>query len=184
MSMRKAQVENGIVINVIEVDPNQIPDFCADWPEADQAGPGWTFDGDTFAAPSAPPITATEATAAVLLAIAMVEEALTAGVPLSEKLSWSAKESAARNLLAGTSAPKDMELLAGETTITGETVEDLARSVVARADQYRFAVSRLAGIRRAATASIASARSAADLEQAVALAQAQCGAIIEAANGV
>lgn len=130
------------------------------------------------------PATTTEATAAVLLAIAMVEEALTAGVPLSEKLSWSAKESAARNLLAGTSAPKDMELLAGEATITGETVEDLALSVVARADQYRFAVSRLAGIRRAATASIAAAKGTADLEQAVALAQAQCGAIIEAANGV
>jgi hypothetical protein len=32
--MNKAEIKNGIVANVILVDPNNIPDFCASWPEA------------------------------------------------------------------------------------------------------------------------------------------------------
>ena len=32
--MNKAEIKNGIVTNVIVVDPANIPDFCADWPEA------------------------------------------------------------------------------------------------------------------------------------------------------
>lgn len=32
--MNKAQIKNGIVANIIVVDPNNIPDWCSDWPEA------------------------------------------------------------------------------------------------------------------------------------------------------
>ena len=32
--MHLADIKNGIVTNIIVVDPNNIPDFCADWPEA------------------------------------------------------------------------------------------------------------------------------------------------------
>jgi hypothetical protein len=32
--MQKADVQNGVVVNVIEVDPNNIPDWCVDWPIA------------------------------------------------------------------------------------------------------------------------------------------------------
>jgi hypothetical protein len=32
--MNLAEIKNGIVANVILVDPNNIPDFCASWPEA------------------------------------------------------------------------------------------------------------------------------------------------------
>ncbi len=39
--MRLAQIENGIVVNVIEVDAESIPDWAAGWPEAAGAGPGW-----------------------------------------------------------------------------------------------------------------------------------------------
>jgi hypothetical protein len=31
--MNKAEIKNGIVTNMILVDPNNIPDFCASWPE-------------------------------------------------------------------------------------------------------------------------------------------------------
>ena len=31
--MNKAEIKNGIVTNVILVDPANIPDWCADWPE-------------------------------------------------------------------------------------------------------------------------------------------------------
>ena len=32
--MNKAEIKDGIVTNVIAVDPANIPDWCADWPEA------------------------------------------------------------------------------------------------------------------------------------------------------
>lgn len=32
--MNKAEIKNGIVTNIIVVDTNNIPDWCADWPEA------------------------------------------------------------------------------------------------------------------------------------------------------
>ena len=32
--MNIVEIKDGIVVNVILVDPNNIPDFCADWPEA------------------------------------------------------------------------------------------------------------------------------------------------------
>jgi hypothetical protein len=35
--MNKAQIKNGIVTNIIVVDPNSLPDWCKDWPEATEA---------------------------------------------------------------------------------------------------------------------------------------------------
>ena len=32
--MIKAKIENGIVVNIIVVDLNNIPEWCADWPTA------------------------------------------------------------------------------------------------------------------------------------------------------
>ena len=32
--MNLVEIKNGIVTNVIVVDPNNIPDWCASWPEA------------------------------------------------------------------------------------------------------------------------------------------------------
>lgn len=52
--MRLAQVENGIVVNVIEIEPENKPDWAASWSEAGNAGPGWTFDGEMFLPPAEP----------------------------------------------------------------------------------------------------------------------------------
>jgi hypothetical protein len=57
IDMKKAEISNGIVVNVILVDPQNVPDWCADWPETDEAGPGWLYDGSTFSPP--PPVTPT-----------------------------------------------------------------------------------------------------------------------------
>jgi hypothetical protein len=54
IDMKKAEISNGIVVNVILVDPQNIPDWCADWPETEEAGPGWLYDGSTFSPP--PPV--------------------------------------------------------------------------------------------------------------------------------
>jgi len=56
--MRIAQVENGVVVNVIEVSPNDWPDFATGWPQAGDAGPGWVVDGAGFKPP--PPPTSAE----------------------------------------------------------------------------------------------------------------------------
>jgi hypothetical protein len=65
--MRKAQIENGVVVNVIEVDPADIPDWCADWPECESAGPGWLFADGEFSPPlvEAAPLTVDDYRAAI-----------------------------------------------------------------------------------------------------------------------
>lgn len=62
--MRLAQIEGGLVVNVIEVDPSAIPDWAADWPEAAEAGPGWLWDGEGFELPPEPEADPAEALAA------------------------------------------------------------------------------------------------------------------------
>jgi hypothetical protein len=57
IDMRKAEISNGIVVNVILVDPQNVPDWCASWPETEEAGPGWLYDGSTFSPP--PPVVPT-----------------------------------------------------------------------------------------------------------------------------
>lgn len=38
--MRLAQIESGVVINVIIAAADNIPDWCAGWPECPDGGPG------------------------------------------------------------------------------------------------------------------------------------------------
>lgn len=52
--MRLAQIENGIVINVIEA--NERPDWAVDWPEAGEAAPGWSFADGAFSPPPPDPV--------------------------------------------------------------------------------------------------------------------------------
>ncbi|CAB4138893.1 hypothetical protein UFOVP343_23 [uncultured Caudovirales phage] len=57
MNMNKAEIIDGKVVNVIVVDPDNIPDWCASWPETDQAGPGWLYQDGQFLPP--PPVVPT-----------------------------------------------------------------------------------------------------------------------------
>ena len=50
--MRKVLVENGVVTNIIVVDPKDVPDWCADWPEATgDAQIGGTYVNGVFSLP-------------------------------------------------------------------------------------------------------------------------------------
>lgn len=51
--MKKAVVEGGVIVNVIEVaDSVELqPDWARDLPDAGESGPGWIMDGDGFAPP-------------------------------------------------------------------------------------------------------------------------------------
>lgn len=54
--MQKAQIENGVVVNLIMVDSNAVPDWCADWPVAsDEVGIGWSYADGVFTSPPEPP---------------------------------------------------------------------------------------------------------------------------------
>lgn len=54
---RRAQIENGVVVNVAEVAVGAVPDHMADWPLTETAGPGWLYDGTAFSPPPPPPVT-------------------------------------------------------------------------------------------------------------------------------
>lgn len=54
--MRLAKIENGVVVNIAEADPENVPDFMEGWPSAPAGvGKGWLYDGETFSAPEAEP---------------------------------------------------------------------------------------------------------------------------------
>lgn len=57
IDMKKAEIIDGKVVNVIVVDPDNIPDWCASWPDADEAGPGWLYQYGQFLPP--PPVAPT-----------------------------------------------------------------------------------------------------------------------------
>ena len=47
--MNKAQIEDGVVVNLIVVDPNNIPDWCSDWPIATASAEiGGTYANGVF----------------------------------------------------------------------------------------------------------------------------------------
>ncbi len=55
--MVKAEIKDGIVVNVILVDPDNIPDWCVDWPTITDGGIGWSWDGLNFISPVEPELT-------------------------------------------------------------------------------------------------------------------------------
>ena len=90
--MKAHQIQNGVVINTIEVDSL---DFLPNLIEATTGGIGWTWDGETFTAPPAPPtpipqsVTMRQARLALLGAglLDTVETAI-AGAGPAAKIEW------------------------------------------------------------------------------------------------
>lgn len=113
--MKLAEVEDGIVVNVIEVDPAHVPDWAEGWPDARDAGPGWTWDGESFAPPDdpapeaapVPPVISRFQARAALLQVGLlnaVEQAVSQAEPLvqlawAEAIEWR-RDSAALNKIA------------------------------------------------------------------------------------
>ncbi len=93
--------------------------------------------------------------------------ALTGPVPLEEKLSWAAKEEAARQVLGGpdpAADPKAAALLVAEAEQTGEEIAALAHRILDKAVAYRQALSQLTGWRRGMMQRIEAARSLHELQ--------------------
>jgi hypothetical protein len=93
-------------------------------------------------------------------AVALIDaraEAITGTVPLVERLSWGAKDAAARAVIAGLPNPEELAMIAGEARITGEAVMDLAARIRANADAWRLIAARMAALRRQVATAIAEA---------------------------
>lgn len=49
--VKLAQVENEVVVNVIVVNAEDIPEWAQNWPVVENAGPGWLCVGGVFSPP-------------------------------------------------------------------------------------------------------------------------------------
>jgi len=148
-------VENVILANELFKWPDETKLLIA----SDIGCIGDTYDADSgeFTKPPIPPMLAETAIAGIYQAINEQTFAITGQVPTDEKLSWLAKEAAARAFKAGSATDEQAALLDGETSITGETTDALADKIILNADAYRAAIATLTGIRRNAETAIASA---------------------------
>ena len=72
---------------------------------------------------------------------------ITGPVPWAEMMSWTAKEAAARAVIAGTATPAETRMIGIEATIGKSSAADLAGRIVANADLYRDAIAKLTALR-------------------------------------
>ena len=95
--MRLAQVIDGVVVNVIEVNVGSVPAWAAAFPAAGDAGPGWLVDPETgeFVPPPPPPVPVPEQVSrfqakAALDAAGMLAacDAAVAGADALTRLAW------------------------------------------------------------------------------------------------
>lgn len=105
-------------------------------------------------------------------------EGVSGRVPASEKLTWDAKEKAAKAVLAAGATAEDLQLLALEALVVGEPVPVLAQKVVTNAAVFRIAGPLLAAVRRRATAQIEAGASVEAVEAAGQQARALFAAIM------
>lgn len=114
----------------------------------------WTDEGPLVVEPI--PIEAAKAAALVRMCgwISDLLAPLTAGYPPEEVASWPVKGPAARSHLAAQPHP----MIVVEAQMTGEDADDLARSIVARADKTSAIMAATAGLRRKTAAAIGAAQ--------------------------
>lgn len=100
-------------------------------------------------------------------------------VPLEERLSWAAKEVAARAHVAGAAEAHQTAFLSAEAAFLGETLDGLAGKVIAKADLFREVVARVAGLRRKLDAQIEAATDPFEYEAILAAGIAEASALAE-----
>lgn len=90
-------------------------------------------------------------------------EVLSGERSLTECLSWQSKEQVAHRLLADCVTAEDIAPLQAEADQAGETVQDLAQKIVAKAASFRLLSGHLAGLRRRYDRYISEAKTASEL---------------------
>lgn len=127
--MRLAQIEGGIVVNVIEVDEDAVPDWAEGWPEAVECGPGWSFSDGLFVPPPTPPepvpevVGAWQAKTQLLRAglLAGAEDAVAASGDTELQIAWTSAPNFRRDSL-------NIAAIADALELTGAQVDDLFRA--------------------------------------------------------
>ncbi|AWD21625.1 hypothetical protein [Fuscovulum blasticum] len=172
--MRLAEIETGVVVNVIEVDPQAVPDWAGGWPEITEGGPGWMWDGGNFAPPPGPDAATllAQAQAAARLrltaAITRARTALITDLP-GQDMIYLAKEAEARAWLADpVPDPAAYPLLVAEIGITAPDAPSLAQLWLNLAALWRQTAAELEGLRMAVGAAIDAATTPEDVAAALA----------------
>lgn len=91
---------------------------------------------------------ANSAKAAMVEWITSFTQSVTGPVPIDERLSWDAKEAAARAYVAQTADLSQTAMIEDEAAITGEVPAALAAIIIAKADVFRAIAAKVAGLRR------------------------------------
>lgn len=102
---------------------------------------------------------ADEAKTAIVTWIDEFLKGFTGIVPDTERLSWTAKEMAAKAHLAKSATADDLELLHDEADEAGESIEVLSEKIVFNAKIYRKVISKTAALRRVTFAALDKAES-------------------------
>lgn len=167
--MRLAHIENGVVVNVIEVDPENVPDWAAGWPEVDQVGPGWSVEGEDIVPPASDPASdlaqaqnAAQHRLSMIISNSRVQ--MITDLP-GQDMIYLAKEAEARawvNAVAPDLA--DYPLLAAEIGITAPDADQLAQLWLNMAALWRAAAAQLEALRLTTQAAIASAASPEEID--------------------
>ena len=89
-----------------------------------------------------------EAKAKVLKWIDSLLVKVTGDVPHHEKLAWAEKNKSARAMKAGKAEPSQEVMLQSEAMQTGETIESLTDTIIAKADSYIQIIGITSGMRR------------------------------------
>ena len=89
------------------------------------------------------------------------------GIPAAERDGWAVKAAAAERHAAGQATDLDTTILSVEAGTTGESIDDLALSILANASQFATLAGLLAGIRRKAKAAIETAANETEIQAAI-----------------
>lgn len=114
-----------------------------------------------------------EATVRVLAEADRYGARLTAGYPMSEQASWTAKADEARAIAAGATPSSDLHpVIMAEAMFTGRSPAEIATAIVAKAALFARAAGAISGIRQAALARIDEAVDETGIAEALAWAKA------------
>ncbi len=91
----------------------------------------------------------------------------TGNATIEERDTWTTKAQAAQAVLADNASDEQKNMLALEATVTGETVEELATTIIDRLHQYEKFIGHAAGIKRKAIDDIKTAAKEDDIEKIV-----------------
>lgn len=103
----------------------------------------------------------------LIASLAKAADAITGPVPQAERDSWPTKATAARAWVAGTATTQQIAMLEAECAVTSETRDDLAASILTKADAYSAFAASLSGQRRIISAAITDATTQGQVQAAL-----------------